>query len=378
MIDMCCKFEQGFKRDSGSENAITRKRLHKKKARKSKGTCFHYGKDERWKKKYRGLTGSRTLCNGEMIVRVGNGTKISAKEIGTYMLKLPSGEIRKMSKDGYLSPLGNDLMGTCEPCLLGKMTKSSFTGKGERATEILGLIHTDVCGPMSTTSREGFSYYITFTDDHSRFGYVYLMKYKSESFERFKEFKNEVEKQTGKQIKILRSDRGGEYLSNEFLDYLKECGIVSQWTPPGTPQHNRVSERRNQTLMNMVRSMMSSANLPISFWGYALHTAAYLLNAVPSKSVPQTPYEIWYGKKPSLKHVKIWGCPAYVKKQDAGKLEARSVKCYFVGYPKQTYGYEFYHPDDQKVFVARTDIFMEDEFVLNGTSKRKIELKEIN
>ncbi|KAM2854080.1 hypothetical protein FF1_024586 [Malus domestica] len=129
MIDICCKFEQGFKRDNGSENAITRKRLHKKKARKSKGTCFHCGKDERWKKKYKGLTGSRTLRNGEMIVRVGNGTKISAKAIGTYMLKLPSDKIRKMSKDGYLSPLGNDLMGTCEPCLLGKMTKSPFTGK---------------------------------------------------------------------------------------------------------------------------------------------------------------------------------------------------------------------------------------------------------
>ncbi|KAM1457288.1 hypothetical protein ACFX2I_034476 [Malus domestica] len=89
---------------------------------------------------------------------------------------------------------------------------------------------------MSTMSRGGFSYYITFTDDHSLFGYVYLIKYKSESFERFKEFKNEVEKQTGKQIKILRSDQGGEYLSSDLLDYLKECGIISQWTPPGTPQ----------------------------------------------------------------------------------------------------------------------------------------------
>ncbi|KAM2111916.1 hypothetical protein ACFX1R_014483 [Malus domestica] len=231
-------------------------------------------------------------------------------------------KIRKMSKDGYIRPLGNDQMGTCECCLKGKMTKSPFTGKGERATEILGLIHTDVCGPMSTTSRGGFSYYITFTDDHSRFGYVYLMKYKSESFERFKEFKNEVEKQTGKQIKTLRSDRGGEYLSNEFLDYLKECGIVSQWNPPGTPQHNGVSERRNRTLMNMVRSMMSSANLPVTFWRYALYTAAYLLN--------------------------------------------------------RTLGYEFYNPDDKKVFVARTAMFLEDEFVLNGSSEKTIELKEIN
>ncbi|KAM2245668.1 hypothetical protein ACFXTI_006582 [Malus domestica] len=225
---------------------------------------------------------------------------------------------------------------------------------------------------MSTTSRGGFSYYITFTDDHSRFGYVYRMKYKSESFERFKEFKNEVEKQTGKQIKTLRSDRGGEYLSNEFLDYLKECGIVSQWTPLGTPQHNGVSEWRNRTLMNMVRSMMSSANLSVSFWGYALQTGAYLLNRVPSKSVPQMPYEIWHGKSTNLNHIRIWGCSAYVKRLEADKLEARSVKCYFVGYSKQTLGYEFYNPDDQKVFVARTAMFLEDEFVLKGSSKKTI------
>ncbi|KAM1525528.1 hypothetical protein ACFX10_009984 [Malus domestica] len=343
MIDMCCKFEKGFKRDSGSENAMIRKRLHKKKA--NKGTCFHCGKDERWKKKYRRLVGSRSLSNGEIVVRVGNGTKISAKAIGTYMLNLPSGEIRKMSKDGYIRSLGNDQMGTCECCLKGKMTKSPFTGKGERATEILGLIHTD---------------------------------YKSESFEMFKEFKNEVEKQTGKQIKTLRSDRGGEYLSNEFLDYLKKCGIVSQWTPPGTPQHNGVSERRNRTLMNMVRSMMSSANLPVSFWGYALYTAAYLLNRVPSKSVSQTPYEIWHGKSTNLNHIRIWGCPAYVKRLEADKLEARSIKCYFVGYSKQTLGYEFYNPNDKKVFVARTAMFLEDEFVLNGSNEKTIELKEIN
>ncbi|KAM2294922.1 hypothetical protein ACFX1S_034778 [Malus domestica] len=101
MIDMCCKFEQGFKKDSGSENAVIRKRLHKKKTIKSKGTCFHCGKDERWKKKYRGLTGSRTLHNGEMIVRVRNGTKIFAKAIGTYMLKLPSGEVLELKNCLY-------------------------------------------------------------------------------------------------------------------------------------------------------------------------------------------------------------------------------------------------------------------------------------
>ncbi|KAM1985370.1 hypothetical protein ACFX16_013544 [Malus domestica] len=114
----------------------------------------------------------------------------------------------------------------------------------------------------------------------------------------------------------------------------------------------------------MVHSMMSSANLPVTFWGYALYTTAYLLNRVPSKSVSQRPYEIWHGRKPSLNHIKIWGCEAYVKKLEATKLEVRSVRCYFVGYPRETMGYEFYHPDDQKVLVAKTAKFLEDEFVL--------------
>ncbi|KAI5338402.1 hypothetical protein L3X38_017673 [Prunus dulcis] len=85
-------------------------------------------------------------------------------------------------------------------------------------------------------SRNDFSYFITSTGDYSQLGYVYLIKYKSEAFKTFKEFKNEVEKQIGKSIKILRSNWGGEYLSIEFLEYLKKHGILSQWTPPGTPQ----------------------------------------------------------------------------------------------------------------------------------------------
>ncbi|HMC01572.1 MAG TPA: DDE-type integrase/transposase/recombinase, partial [Flavobacteriaceae bacterium] len=145
------------------------------------------------------------------------------------------------------------------------MTKSPFNGKGERASDLLGLIHTDVCGPMSTMARGGFSYFITFTDDLSRYGYIYLMKHKSESFEKFKQFQNEVQNQLGRTIKSLQSDRGGEYLSQVFDDHLKSCGIISQLTPPRTPQMNGVSERRNRTLLDMVRSMMSLAELPISF-----------------------------------------------------------------------------------------------------------------
>ncbi|KAK8658689.1 hypothetical protein V6N13_036890 [Hibiscus sabdariffa] len=99
------------------------------------------------------------------------------------------------------------------------------------------------------------------------YGYIYLMRYKSEVLEKFKEIKNEVQNKHGKSIKALRSDRGGEYLSQDFDELLKECGIVSQLTPPGTPQWNGVSERRNRTLLDMVRSMMSHTDLPTSFWG---------------------------------------------------------------------------------------------------------------
>ena len=156
------------------------------------------------------------------------------------------------------------------------MTKRPFNGKPERCTGTLDLIHTDVCGPLSVRTRNQHVYFITFTDDFSRYGYVYLMRHKSESFEKFKEFRQEVEKQLGREIKALRSDRGGEYLSDEFRDYLKDNGIVSQLAPPATPQLNGVSERRNRTLLDMVRSLLIHSELPTSFWGNALETVTYV------------------------------------------------------------------------------------------------------
>ena len=136
----------------------------------------------------------------------------------------------ELHKCGSLGSFDYESFDTCESCLLGKMTKLPFKGKGERANGLLDLIHTDVCGPMSVHARGGFVYFITFIDDYSRYGYWYLMRYKFKAFEKFKEFRNEVEKQLGRSIKALRSDRGGEYLSQAFLDYLSDNGILSQWT----------------------------------------------------------------------------------------------------------------------------------------------------
>ena len=141
-----------------------------------------------------------------------------------------------------------------------------------RAKEVLDLVHTDLCGPISTNARGGYEYFVTFIDDYSRYGYIYLMYHKSKTLKKFKEFKVEVENQIGKSIKSLRSDRGGEYLLGEFRQFVEDHGITSQMSAPGQPQQNEVAERRNRTLLDMVRSMMSYGSLPSNFWGYALET----------------------------------------------------------------------------------------------------------
>jgi hypothetical protein len=100
--------------------------------------------------------------------------------------------IERLHKDGLLNSFNFESFDTCKSCLLWKMTKSPFTGQSERASDLLGLVHTDVCGPMSSVARGGFQYFITFTNDFSRYGCIYLMRHKSESFKKFKEFQNKV------------------------------------------------------------------------------------------------------------------------------------------------------------------------------------------
>ena len=306
--------------------------------------CFNFTIDNGIFKIFRNnvLYGNPCLINGLYVLKTGDINDRAINNVNAKRLKVnDSSETRlwhfrlghisekrlsSLHKCGLLSQFRFEQIDRCESCLMGKMTKSPFTGKGERASDLLGLIHSNVCGPMSTQARKWFRYFITFTDDFSRFGYVYLMRHKSESFDKFKEFKAEAENQLGKKVKALRPDRGGEYLAQDFIDHLQESRILSEWTPPGTPQLNGVSERRNRTLLDMVRSMMSQTDLPISFWGHAHETAAFILNREPTKSVETTPYQVWNGKTPLLSFIKIWGCGAYVKRLMADKLEPRSDK----------------------------------------------------
>nr|GEY90169.1 hypothetical protein [Tanacetum cinerariifolium] len=159
--------------------------------------------------------------------------------------------IEKLQLDGLLNSTDLRAFEKCVYCMSGKMARKPYTHQVERAKDLLGLIRTDVCGLFKIMSRQGANYFVTFTDDFSRYGYVYLLKHKHEVFETFKVFQKEVENQLGKTIKSLRSDRGGEYMSQEFLDHLKDHRIIVHRTPPYTPQHNEVSERRNRTLLDM-------------------------------------------------------------------------------------------------------------------------------
>nr|GFA22096.1 retrotransposon protein, putative, Ty1-copia subclass [Tanacetum cinerariifolium] len=212
--------------------------------------------------------------------------------------------IEKLQQEGLLKSIDDESFNQCVSCLSGKLTRKSFPHRPERATDLFGIIHTHVCGPLRHVSKQGASYFITFTDDYSRYGYVYLLKHKHEL------------------------------------------------TPPYTPQYNSVFERRNHTLLDMVRPMMYLTTLPLSFWDYALEFTSRILNMVLTKNVDKTPYELWYGKVPTLSYLKVWGCEALVKRDTPDKLQQRSVKCIFIGYPKEIKGYYFYFPPENKIVVT--------------------------
>nr|GEV50389.1 retrotransposon protein, putative, Ty1-copia subclass [Tanacetum cinerariifolium] len=225
--------------------------------------------------------------------------------------------IKKLQLDGLLNSTDLRAFEKCVPCMSGKMARKSYAHKVERAKDLLGLIHTDVCGPFKIVSRQEASYFVTFTDDFSRYGYVYLLKHNHEVFETFK-----------------CVSKGSRELSRK--------------------------EKQNPTRYGSIHD--ESNNSSKVFWDYALETAARILNMVPTKKVKKTPYEVWHGQAPKLSYIKVWGCEALDKRYTLtkpDKLEPKSIKCIFIGYPKETMGYSFYYPPENKVLVARNAEFLE-------------------
>jgi transposase InsO family protein len=176
---------------------------------------------------------------------------------------------------------------------------------------------------------------MTCVDEFTRKIWIYLLKEKSEVFTIFKKFCALAERQCGNHLKILRTDGGGEYNSNDFKLFCEEKGIIHEVTAPYTPQHNGLAERRNRTLLNMARCMLKSKELPKKLWGEAVNTAAYVLNMCPTKRLKDsTPEELWTGHKPSVKHLRIFGslCFRHIPDEKRKKLDDKSEQLILVGY----------------------------------------------
>jgi hypothetical protein len=139
----------------------------------------------------------------------------------------------------------------------------------------------------------------------------------------------------------------------------------------GTPQQNGVAKRRNHTLMDMVRSMLSNSSLPISLWMEALKTAVYLLNRVPSKAIPKTPFELWTGRKPSLRHLHVWGClvEARIYNPHERKLNFKTISSYFIGYPAKSKVYRFYYPTHSTKIVETGNARFLENGEISGSDK---------
>ncbi|CAL5333116.1 unnamed protein product [Camellia sinensis] len=254
----------------------------------------------------------------------------------------------------------------CEECVVSKQHRNQFSqGKSWRSKKALELVHSDICGPITPCSNGGKRYIITFIDDYSRKIWVYLLQEKSEAFAAFKSFKALVEKEVGQLIKVLRTDRGGEYNSHEFANFCETHGIKRQLTAAYTPLQNGICERKNRTIMNMVRSLLLRSGVPKIFWPEAVNWSIHILNRSPTLAVQNiTLEEAWSGRRPAVGHFRIFGCVAYahIPNEKRRKLDDKGEKCIFLGVSDQSKAYKLYNPSTKKIIISRDVVFDEEKF----------------
>lgn len=249
----------------------------------------------------------------------------------------------------------------CEPCLAGKMHANPFPSSEYRASQPLELVHSDL-HQLKDTSIKGFKYWITFIDDYSRFKVVIPLKLKSGALAAFKDYKAWAENQTGRTIKGCRCDKGGEYMSNEYINYLNSLGIYKQYTVRNRPQQNGVAEHANRTLAERITAMLDEASVSRAYWVECLAALVHVHNRCESSAVEKTPYEMLFKQKPDVSHLKVWGCLAYVhvqKDKRASNLSSHMEKCIFIGYPEGYKGWQFYNPKTKKVVISERADFDE-------------------
>lgn len=254
----------------------------------------------------------------------------------------------------------------CITCAMCKITAKPFNKYNKLFTSsVLDVVHSDICGPFRVASQGGSVYVITFIDDFSRYITTYFLKKKSDAYSVLKEFVATSEKQTGKKLKCIRTDNGREYVNAGLDNYFKENGIIHQRTASYTPQQNGVAERANRTLIEMARCMLEESRLPQYLWSEAVNTATYIRNRSSTKLLKdKTPYECWFGYKPSVSHMRVFGCDvvALLKQPGRSKLAPKGIKLSFVGYATHTKGYRLYDKNNRSIVISRDVTFFENIF----------------
>jgi hypothetical protein len=259
----------------------------------------------------------------------------------------------------------------CLPCISGKQTRAIHTTPASRSTTLLDRVSTDLHGPIHTEALPSRAkYWMPFVDEASGYIFLSLLRTKDMAFEAFQRYKALAENQTSHKIKHLRDDKGGGFVSDKFQKFCDEAGIVREHTIRATPQQNGRVERVNRWIAEGATAKLVEANLPPSFWGFAVLAHVHEMNrarVIDNK----TPYERWFGERPSVKPFRVFGCAAYVhiQKDQRKALESHTRKCIFVWYPSDRAGWMFWDIALRKLIYSDSAVFDEREFP--GTKQPK-------
>jgi transposase InsO family protein len=250
---------------------------------------------------------------------------------------------------------------TCTSCLGAKLTHQPFPKQADHRSETPGEgVHCDVWGPIRTKSVWGNQYYISFTDDASRYVTLYFMKSKEEAAGYIETYCLMVERKTGKPPAWIRIDNGSELYNQRTKDFCASKGIEIQTTAPYSPSQNGVAERLNRTLLDLVRAMHISGDAPAFLWDEAVSNAVYLRNRVLVRALPgKTPYEAFFGKKPDVSHLREFGCDVWVLDESTtrSKLDPKANKMKFLGFMDGSGSIRYYDAKTRKVKVSRNFAF---------------------
>ncbi|GJS68320.1 retrovirus-related pol polyprotein from transposon TNT 1-94 [Tanacetum coccineum] len=243
----------------------------------------------------------------------------------------------------------------CSSCEVSKAKRSSFKSKTVPSSKgRLNLLHMDLCGPMRVASINGKKYILVIVDDYSRYTWTLFLRSKDETPEVLKDFLTMIQRNLQAPVISVRTDRGTEFLNKTLHAFFKEEGIEHQTSTPRTPEQNGVVERRNRTLVEAARTMLSASKLPLFFWAEAIATACYTQNrSIIIPTHEKTAYHIINDRKPSIKHLHIFGCTCYLTKdgENLDKMKEKGDPCILVGYSTQSKGY--------RVFNKRTRLIVE-------------------